>query len=166
MPLKINNILNDLFYTSNNLICANNNKSDESIFWHHCQTPKRNTKNKELDNTNDVEINQIYNFVRKLQTEKYIIITPYRNQKKRFHHLQKDIKNVYTIDQAQGLEADYVIISLVRFTTSQFMNANRACVAFSRTKKELHIFGNYKFKKIHQNKFINKIHENSIVKCT
>jgi superfamily I DNA and/or RNA helicase len=48
----------------------------------------------------------------------------------------KDIP-VLTIDQCQGKEADYVILSLVRKPTT-FLNKNRLNVALSRVRKKLY----------------------------
>lgn len=47
-------------------------------------------------------------------------------------HLQ-----VLTIDQCQGQEADYVILSLVQKPT-RFLNKNRLNVALSRVRKKLY----------------------------
>ena len=49
-----------------------------------------------------------------------------------------DNQGVLTIDQCQGQEADYVILSLVQKPT-RFLNKNRFNVALSRVRKRLYL---------------------------
>ena len=148
MPLQINNFLNKLFYTDHNLECGKLDKGkSECIFWHHCNRTVEKNENDIILNTNIEEIEAILRFISSLrlnESSKYLIITPYRDQKHKIFTLYPDLKDsVCTIDQAQGLEADYILLSLVKTFSTSFITENRACVAFSRAKKELHIFGNY-----------------------
>ena len=52
-------------------------------------------------------------------------------------------QNVLTIDQCQGQEADYVILSLVQKPT-RFLNKNRMNVALSRVRKRLFLIADRK----------------------
>ena len=51
-------------------------------------------------------------------------------------HIGDEKVQVLTIDQCQGQEADYVILSLVQ-THTMFLNKNRLNVALSRVRKKL-----------------------------
>lgn len=59
-------------------------------------------------------------------------------RKKGLNHL-----TVLTIDQCQGQEADYVILSLVQKPT-RFLNKNRFNVALSRVRKRLYLIADRK----------------------
>ena len=162
MPLQINNLLNTLFYNNDSdqnqnksLICGKLDKgANNCIFWHHSNREDMES------NVNIDEIEDINSFVNSLKsTANYLIITPYRDQKNKMCSMYPELnERVYTIDQAQGLEADYILLSLVKPFSTMFMNSNRACVAFSRVKKELHVFGRYSRCK---NKFIRELYKES-----
>ena len=148
MPLQINNFLNNLFYMNQNLQCGKLDKGKpECIFWHHCNRFIEKNENNIVLNTNIEEIEAIIRFISSLklnESSRYLIITPYRDQKHKIFTLYPEMKDrVCTIDQSQGLEADYILLSLVKTFSTSFITKNRACVAFSRAKKELHVFGNY-----------------------
>lgn len=75
------------------------------------------------------------------------IITPYLRQKDEFlKFLGENNKRcqVYTIDQAQGLEKDVIIISIARTYGIGFLsNPQRLNVALTRAKRALYICGNF-----------------------
>lgn len=88
-----------------------------------------------------------------------MVITFYNAQR---NLLQKELEcKVVSVDGCQGMEADAVFVSCVRSNTRENIgfcrNKNRLCVAMSRAKKCLAIFGNKQT--FHKNRLWNKIIE-------
>lgn len=74
------------------------------------------------------------------------IITPYTRQNVEIQNqlTSKDRIQVYTIDSAQGLEKDIVILSVTRTHGLGFLNnARRLNVALTRAKRALYVCGNF-----------------------
>ena len=100
-----------------------------------------------------IEALEIFNSLRR---EDVLILTPYRDQLKELHYHNKTIykindpdKRIITFDQSQGIEADYIIISLTNSRPTKFLDFNRLNVTFSRAKKrvillaDFNIFGSF-----------------------
>lgn len=74
------------------------------------------------------------------------IITPYTRQNIEIKSQLNDKKRiqVYTIDSAQGLEKDIVILSVTRTHGLGFLNNERRLnVALTRAKRALYVCGNF-----------------------
>ena len=167
-PPQINNLLNKLFYKEGKeMICCHKIPfTTTCIFWHHCETCIDRDQTGEVMNNNVKEICEIRKFLDDLpENANFMIVTPYRNQKRKMISMYPNLEShIYTVDQAQGIEADYVLLSLVKNVATSFMNTHRCCVAFSRAKKELHVFGNYyhgKNKLGGKNEYIASLHAES-----
>jgi helicase required for RNAi-mediated heterochromatin assembly 1 len=86
--------------------------------------------------------------------DKITILTFYNGQRKLIYKLTRRHKHslllqgakIVTVDSYQGEENDIVLVSLVRSNSSQtigFLGVdNRVCVALSRAKRGLFLFGN------------------------
>ncbi|CAO1322922.1 unnamed protein product, partial [Diamesa hyperborea] len=73
------------------------------------------------------------------------IITPYLRQRDELiKYFRKNRVDVYTIDSAQGLESDIVILSVTKTRGVGFLaNPQRLNVALTRAKKALYVCGNF-----------------------
>jgi DNA replication ATP-dependent helicase Dna2 len=73
------------------------------------------------------------------------ILTPYKEQEKYLLDYLPDFKNIYTIDRAQGMEKNVIIISLVKDNVNTLLlkNKPRINVAFTRSKVKLIVIGLY-----------------------
>ncbi|KAJ5573691.1 uncharacterized protein N7459_008118 [Penicillium hispanicum] len=91
-----------------------------------------------------------------IKISRITVLTFYNGQRKLILKMMKTnpylanhFPNVVTVDSYQGEENDIVILSLVRSTGSEGIGFlavdNRVCVALSRAKQGLYIFGNSKF---------------------
>lgn len=97
-----------------------------------------------------------YLYTNGVQPQQITILTFYNGQRKVImrklaeHHYLRDISRkdfvVRTVDSYQGEENDIVLLSLVRSNSEInigfLANQNRACVALSRAKRAMYIFGN------------------------
>jgi superfamily I DNA and/or RNA helicase len=102
------------------------------------------------------EVKKIVEYVKKIEA-KVMVITFYTAQ---YNLLKQKLGDrVATVDSCQGTEADVVCLSCVRSNDKHDIgfcyNKNRMCVALSRAKKKLIIFGNkntfsrdYRWKKV------------------
>jgi DNA replication ATP-dependent helicase Dna2 len=109
---------------------------------------KKNTT--EIKNRNVVEANlckQLLNSLAKLNYDlnEVAILTPYKEQEKYLLERFEDFQNIYTIDKAQGMEKDVIIISLVKTegVCALLKDKPRVNVAFTRSKVKLIIVGLY-----------------------
>lgn len=102
---------------------------------------------------NQYEVQTMGKIIKKLSKYKdynIVILTPYAAQVECF---KKNVQNrkkynilVSTVDSFQGLEADIVLLSLVRSNPSGqigfLRQPNRVCVALSRARLALYMIGN------------------------
>lgn len=98
---------------------------------------------------NQYEVQTVKSIIKKLKKYKdynIVILTPYAAQ---VECLKKIVQNnilVSTVDSFQGLEADIVLLSLVRSNPSGqigfLRQPNRVCVALSRARLALYMIGN------------------------
>lgn len=84
---------------------------------------------------------------RGMDASQILILTPYKKQQKALQAMARRLEfcdttklRILSIDQAQGNEADVVILSFVRKPT-RFLTTNRLCVAISRQKSKLFLLG-------------------------
>jgi DNA replication ATP-dependent helicase Dna2 len=74
------------------------------------------------------------------------ILTPYKEQEKYLKEQLTNFKdNIYTIDKAQGMEKNVIILSLVKIdmNCSLLQHKSRVNVAFTRSKVKLIVIGMY-----------------------
>ncbi|RYP32043.1 hypothetical protein DL767_005397 [Monosporascus sp. MG133] len=81
------------------------------------------------------------------------ILMPYKAQHKRLSYAQTIMSDygfpeaaevaLETIDKAQGMEYDIVIVDMVVATSPGFLNKNRLNVLLSRARCGLYVIGNY-----------------------
>jgi helicase required for RNAi-mediated heterochromatin assembly 1 len=107
---------------------------------------------------NDFEASMVVNFLaylvmNKVPATSITVLTFYNGQKKLImrkkaqnHNVAQTYVNILTVDSYQGEENDIVILSLVRSNHNRgigfLQQDNRICVALSRAKYGLYIFGN------------------------
>lgn len=160
------NIVSELFYDG--LLISDkschNNTSNETIEWINVIGLDKRTNNGSFFNV--AELNSIKSLCQKHRDQNILILAPYLAQ---LHYLQDSITdsnvNIRTIDSAQGMECEIVIISLVRSNNKGNIgfldNINRMCVMISRAKHKLYIVGNYKMyaecSNVIWNKFTNMV---------
>ncbi|XP_017477002.1 PREDICTED: NFX1-type zinc finger-containing protein 1 [Rhagoletis zephyria] len=134
---KVRNMLTDLyFYTHNECECQS---EDECSIY------------------NDFEVTETLNLAKHLiekaayTADDIVILSPYAKQietlKVRANKLLDKIQlNIATVDSFQGLEANIVLLSLVRSNSNGqigfLKENNRICVALSRAKHGMYIIGN------------------------
>lgn len=105
----------------------------------------------DLSFVNEYEVKVLRKILEKLskyKEDKIVVLTPYAAQveciKKTVTKLRKI--RVSTVDSFQGLEADIVLLSLVRSNPSGqigfLRQPNRVCVALSRARWALYMIGN------------------------
>lgn len=95
-------------------------------------------------------LGKILEKLRKYKEQNIVVLTPYAAQveciKKTVQNIKKNNIRVSTVDSFQGLEADIVLLSLVRSNPSGqigfLRQPNRVCVALSRARWALYMVGN------------------------
>lgn len=95
-------------------------------------------------------LGKILEKLRKYKEHNIAVLTPYAAQveciKKTVQNIKKNNIRVSTVDSFQGLEADIVLLSLVRSNPSGqigfLRQPNRVCVALSRARWALYMVGN------------------------
>lgn len=175
MPVVIGELISHLFYDSqltsatsctikkplcleNNLIFMNMEQDDtykEQTDIVHSTGISTISRRSGPYNLREIEI--VASLVEKIRNryqDRIVIITPYKNQKKRIWQAfkSKHIDNkvyVNTIDAFQGDEADIVIYCMTRAKkmTKYFSDSARLNVAFSRTRNMLFIIGSIAYLK-------------------
>ena len=136
------NLVSSLFY-DNKLIsfCC-----DKSIYEHPIEYFHVDGKEVQcgLSFYNIDEVDAIVCICDKLVNKEILILTFYNAQLDKLRNIINNEKiRICSIDSAQGMESDIVIISLVRTKFSKFVcDNNRICVLLSRAKYKLIIIGN------------------------
>ncbi|KAG7340019.1 AAA domain containing protein [Nitzschia inconspicua] len=98
---------------------------------------------------NNNEINQCMYLVRQLRIQSnsasIMFLTPYKKQQREMQFQLKrqgiDDVSILTVDQCQGQEADFVLLSLVQKPT-KFLDKHRFNVALSRVRQRLYLLTN------------------------
>ncbi|XP_054725604.1 NFX1-type zinc finger-containing protein 1 [Anastrepha obliqua] len=101
---------------------------------------------------NDFEVKEILKLARHLieeaayTSDDIVILSPYAKQVDRLKAKTTKQLNIATVDSFQGLEANIVLLSLVRSNTKDqigfLKEKNRICVALSRARHGMYIIGN------------------------
>uniref|UniRef100_A0A1A9WEG2 AAA domain-containing protein n=1 Tax=Glossina brevipalpis TaxID=37001 RepID=A0A1A9WEG2_9MUSC len=131
--------------------------SKNVYFMTHSNTEECAYRKDETSLYNDFEVDEVIKltqyFIKNAEysTEDVVILSPYTKQINRIKYklLRDDnLKSVkaYTVDSYQGLQADIVLLSLVRSNTKDNIGfigeRHRICVALSRARYGLYMFGN------------------------
>jgi helicase required for RNAi-mediated heterochromatin assembly 1 len=120
-----------------------------------------------LSKVNDFEASMVVNFLaylvmNKVPASSITVLTFYNGQRKLImrkksqnHNVSNSYVNILTVDSYQGEENDIIILSLVRSNDHRgigfLAQDNRVCVALSRAKYGLYIFGNAQCVSKHSN---------------
>ncbi|KAJ5853563.1 hypothetical protein N7534_006106 [Penicillium rubens] len=120
-----------------------------------------------LSKVNDFEASMVVNFLaylvmNKVPASSITVLTFYNGQRKLImrkksqnHNVSNSYVNILTVDSYQGEENDIIILSLVRSNDHRgigfLAQDNRVCVALSRAKYGLYIFGNAQCVNKHSN---------------
>lgn len=141
-------LVSSLFY-ENKLVCYANTECDKRSIIHHEIKGIEMTEGSSFFNKD--EVNVVINLCKKYQNNEILILTFYNAQLEKIKSAIVEEKisnkklNIRSIDSAQGMEAEIVIISLVRTKYSNFLcDQNRLCVMLSRAKDYMIFVGSIK----------------------
>jgi hypothetical protein len=147
MHPEIATLVNNLFYTDQRWIILRNAQanSDKAVWWFDSGSESAELEaggtswlhRRELQIASDL-MSQPGALIGTL-----LAITPYSAQVKRLEAVLAGEGSYRTIDGCQGIEADTVIISLVRFDSAFVIDWHRYNVALSRARKRLYILGDF-----------------------